>query len=137
MSRVLTALLTGALLVGCGGDTLGPTPAAKPCDGLLKDADPAAALPPGIPALDGQVLYGPGRQGKTSVVLARAAGTFVDVRDQLVVQLKESGWTIESTDQESVEAEAQFSRQPPLRSGSVKVEPLCAGMVEVRYRLSE
>lgn len=130
MKRALAVLL---LVAGCGGAPVEVTA----CEGLLKAADPAATLPAGIPALDGQVLYGPSTQGKTHIVFGRVAGDFVPVRDQLVVKLKAAGWTIDGTDQETVEAEAQFSRQPPLQAGSVKVEPLCEGTVEIRYRLSE
>lgn len=139
MRRLLPALvLLPALLAGCGGSS---EPAAssggKPCDGLLKDADPTAKLPAGIPALDGQVLYEPSVQGKTTIVFGRVAkDDFVAVRDELKTKLEGAGWTIDGTDQESVEAEAQFSKTPPLQSGSVKVEPLCDGNVEIRYRLS-
>lgn len=131
MKRALVGLL---LVAGCGG---GDPVRVTSCEGLLKPADPAAALPAGIPALAGQVLYGPNTQGKTHIVFGRVAGDFVQVRDDLVVKLEAAGWTIDGTDQETVEAEAQFSRQPPLQAGSVKVEPLCEGTVEIRYRLSE
>ena len=126
------------LLAGCSssGDD-NSNAVGVSCDGKLRPADPAAKLPPGIPALDGQVLYEPSVQGKTTVVLARVAqGDFVKVRDDLRALLEQAGWTIDGTDQESVEAEAQFSRKPPLQTGSIKVEPLCDNNVEIRYRLS-
>ena len=133
---VKAALLLVPLVVvsGCSG---GPAKAKVSCDGKLTPADPAATLPAGIPALDGQVLYEPERQGKTAIVRGRVAqGDFVKVRDQLKELLSKAGWTIDGTDQESVEAEAQFSKQPPLQAGSIKVTPLCDGNVQVRYRLS-
>lgn len=124
------------LLAGCGGEApTAATPAqTQPCTSLPA-ADPRATLPADFPQLDGQVLYGPARQGRTRILFGRVAGEdFVALRDRLRDSLVSSGYRIDGTDQEAVEAEAHFSA--PIE-GSVRVKRLCRGMLEVRYRLSE
>jgi len=119
-------------LAGCGDDGTGTAkPRATPC-GALPTADPAATLPSGFPAPQ-QVLFDPATQGKASIVFGLVDdGDFVKVRDDEVDRLKAAGYTIDGTDQESVEAEASFSG--PHR-GTIKVEPLCEGRVTVRYKI--
>lgn len=125
----LVPLLGG--LTACGGsDTEQGKPGTNAC-GTLPTADPAATLPTGFPALGDQVLYKPGTQGATKIVFALlGASSFVEVRDELVEKLKGAGYTIVGTDQESVEAEAEFSGK---NEGTIKVEPLCKGYVTIRY----
>jgi hypothetical protein len=102
--------------------------------GTLPTADPAAELPAGFPALPGQVLYEPSTQGTTRIVFGLVQNaSFTGVRDELVTQLKGSGYSIEGTDQESVEAEAEFGGK---QSGTVKVQPVCDGYVSVRYKFN-
>ncbi len=136
-ATALLPLLAG--LAACGGSDTGAGPVSdetKAC-GVLPTADPAATLPPGLPARD-QVLYEASTQGKTAIVFGLVdEGSFVKVRDDYVTALEAAGWTIDGTDQESVEAEAQFSKKDPaLVAGTIKVQPLCKGYVTVRYRLS-
>lgn len=130
MRAGLAALLAVPLLIaGCGGGSTTDQTGA-PC-GTLPTADPSAALPAGFPALDGQVLYGPTTQGKTRIVFGLVAqGSFVAARDGLVDRLQAGGYTIVGTDQEAVEAEAEFAGP---HEGRVKVQPLCQGYVTVRY----
>lgn len=131
----LPAVLALLLVAACSGSS---GTAAKPCTGL-PSADPTAAMPPGLPAVAGQVLYEPSVQGKTHIVFGLVhTKDFVKVRDDYVTQLKEAGWKIDGTDQEAVEAEAQFSKSPPLVAGTIKVQPVrtCSGYVAVRYKLS-
>ena len=127
----LVPLLTG--LAACGGsdnDKDDSSNNASVC-GTLPTADPAATLPAGFPTRD-QVLYEPSTQGATKVVYALVdESDFVEVRDDLVDKLKAAGYTIEGTDQESVEAEAEFSGA---HKGTIKVEPKCTGYVTVRYK---
>lgn len=129
------ALVALLLAAGCGGGSGGRADAAG-CD-KLATPDPSAVLPAGFPAVDGQVLYEPSTQGKTRIVFGLIkTGDFVKVRDDYVTKLKDAGWTIDGTDQESVEAEAQFSKSPPLVTGTIKVQPVdtCKGYVTVRYK---
>lgn len=108
--------------------------AAKDSCGTLPTADPAAKLPAGFPALGDQVLYEPSSQGKTQVVYALLdESSFVEVRDELVDKLKAAGYTVPGTDQESVEAEAEFEGA---QNGTIKVEPLCKGYVTIRYKFN-
>ncbi|MCA1711385.1 MAG: hypothetical protein LC789_07005 [Actinobacteria bacterium] len=125
------------VLAGCGGSSNGSTndeqgPAGTAC-GALPSADPAATLPAGFPVLADQVLYDPKTQGATTIVFARLdESDFVEVRDELVDKLKAAGYTIDGTDQEAVEAEAQFSGK---QTGTIKVQPLCKGKVSIRYKV--
>lgn len=129
MRRALPLLLLVAACGGGGGPVAAP---GEPCTSL-PPADPAAVLPAGFPALAGQVLYGPASQGKTRIVFGRSAGTdVVGLRDRLVADLEAGGYRIESTDQEAVEAEAFFTGP---HAGTVKVQALCQGQLEVRYKL--
>ena len=101
----------------------------------LPSADPSATLPSGFPKLEDQVLYEPSKQGSTSIVFGRVdKSDFVAVRDDLVSRLKSAGYTIEGTDQESVEAEAQFDGP---HIGTIKVQPLCEGKVYIRYKIEQ
>jgi hypothetical protein len=127
----LAALL---LVTGCAAEEPGTAPeGAGPCTSLPA-ADPAAQLPQGFPKLPGQVLYGPAEQGSTRILFGRVQGEdFVALRDRLARELEAAGYTLDGTDQEAVEAEAHF-RAPV--EGSVRVQRLCDGVLEVRYRLS-
>jgi hypothetical protein len=133
---VRRALLLALLaLPACGGATpaAAPSDPATPCTSLPA-ADPAASLPEGFPQLPGQVLYGPAEQGATRIVFGRVEGEdFEAVRDRLADELEAAGYRLDGTDQEAVEAEAHFSA--PVE-GSVRVQRLCEGVLEVRYRLS-
>lgn len=131
MRRTLAALTLVPLLAACGGGS--QDDAGRTC-GTLPTADPAATLPTGFPALAGQVLYGPASQGKTQLVFALVADSdFVGVRDDLVAKLKAAGYEVPGTDQEAVEAEAEFTGP---HEGTIKVTPLCQGQVTVRYKFT-
>ncbi|MCU1600370.1 MAG: hypothetical protein JWO22_1079 [Frankiales bacterium] len=136
MKRLALLVLVAATACSGSSSTKG---GATPCTGL-PTVDPGAAMPAGLPPIDGQVLYEPSTQGKTHIVYGLLKTTdFVKVRDDYVTALKGAGWKIDGTDQESVEAEAQFSKGPPLQAGTVKIAPLdtCKGYVTVRYKLNE
>lgn len=135
-TAVLVLLLAGLTACGGGSTDKGATTGSAPCP-TLPTADPAATLPPGLPSRD-QVLYEPTALGKTLIVFGLVReSSFVKVRDDYVGKLKAAGWTVDGTDQESVEAEAQFSKNPPLQTGTIKVQPLCKGYVTVRYKLNQ
>jgi len=119
------------LLAACGGGSADT--AAEPC-GTLPTPDPAASLPSGFPGREGQVLHGAATQGKTGIVFDLVRDDdFVGVRDALVDRLKAAGYEIVGTDQEAVEAEAEFTGP---HEGTIKVQPLCEGYVTVRYKLT-
>lgn len=131
-------LLPLVLVAACGGAPEPVAAQAVPCTSLPA-ADPAAKLPTGFPVLDDQVLYRPGSQGSTTVVFGRVPGDdFVALRDDLAERIAAAGYRLDGTDQERVEAEAHFSATTPgvVREGSVRVQSLCDGVLEVRYRLS-
>jgi hypothetical protein len=90
-------------------------------------------MPKGFPPVAGQVVFDSYALGPTTriVITLVPDGDFVKVRDGLVQGLTARNYRITSTDQESVEAEAAFAG--PLR-GTIRVTPLCAGHVQVRYR---
>lgn len=132
-AAALVPLLAG--LSACGEDKDKAAATAR-CP-TLPTADPAAKLPAGLPDRD-QVLYEPSVQGKTTIVYGLVdEGSAVEVRDDYVDKLKAGGWTIDGTDQESVEAEAQFSKASPVLSVTIKVQPLCKGYVTIRYKLNQ
>lgn len=130
MRPTLAALVLVPLLAACGGSE----EASGTRCGTLPTANPAATLPAGFPALPGQVLHEPARQGKTDLVLALVHETdFVAVRDDLVARLRAAGFQVPGTDQEAVEAEAEFTGP---HEGTIKVTPLCEGYVTVRYKFT-
>jgi hypothetical protein len=134
-AAALVPLLMG--LAACGDDDKDKdadnAQAGSQSCGTLPTADPAATLPSGFPTLSDQVLYEPSSQGTAKIVFALLdESNFVEVRDELVEKLKDAKYTIDGQDQESVEAEAEFSG--PHR-GTIKVEPLCKGYVTIRYKI--
>lgn len=133
-----TAALAGTglalLLAGCGEAAAPQGQDAPPCTDL-PSADARAVLPPDVPAPAGQVLFRTASQGKTVVVFGRLPGTdVVAVRDQVVTDLRAARYTIESTDQEAVEAEAFFSGP---HTGTLRVRRLCADQLELRWKLED
>ena len=133
MKRAAALVLLLPLLAACsGGDKAAPGPVVTPCQ-TLPPAKAGAKVPARFPALPNQTIFDAYNLGPTTkIVLAfLPSGDFVKVRDDLVNRLKQGGYTITSTDQESVEAEAAFTG--PVR-GTIKVTPLCVGTSEVRYR---
>lgn len=119
-------------LTGCAGTGNGAgTGATTRACGTLPTADPAATLPAGFPKRD-QVLYGPATQGTTKIVWGLVdESSFLEVRDDFVGRLKTAGYTVDHTDQEAVEADAEFSGP---QAGTIKVAPLCKGFVTIRYK---
>ncbi len=130
----LRAAALALVVAACG--TADPDPAAgKSCDGLLGPADPAAALPAGIPNPDGATVMSVEVQGATRRYLGRLPGTdLVVTRDRFRDAFQEAGFTIEGTDQEAgAEADLFFTKGE--QEGSVQVAPLCDGHLRIRWRL--
>lgn len=136
MRRVLPAMVAALLVGACGGG--GPDPggaSARPCEGLLSPANPAATLPVDLPAADGQTVYEKATQGATTIWFAYARGAdVVASRDALKAKFAAAGYTRLDDDAEPpAEAELQFEGT---YTGSVQVVPLCAGYLRIRYRVS-
>lgn len=105
------------------------------------DARPGApaTLPFGLPLPgDGAKVLSVDTQGKTTVAMVSTPGNrgdLVQVRDQILQQLAGLGYRRTGTDQEpSYEAEGQFAGR---YTGSIRVRPLCAGLLEVRYKIEQ
>lgn len=131
-------LLVVLALVSCGGSAAGPSAGAPavatpaPCT-TLPPADPTLALPTDLPAVPEGVLFDGFEQGKTKVLFSRVTGDdFVAVRDAYVAALEDAGYDVVGTDQEAVEAEAQFDGP---HEGTLQVQRLCGDQLQVRYRL--
>lgn len=108
--------------------------AAKDC--TFQDKTTATALPLDLPLTEGEEILEITSQGKTTVAFASEPGgrdDIVAVRDRVLADLKAAGYTVDGTDQEpGYEAEAEISGP---HVGTIKVSPLCTGLLEVRYKL--
>ena len=133
MRRLLLAALLA--LTACSGDD-GSGVAATPCSGLLKQANPGAALPARIPAgVTDAVFYDTRELGATTLWWAQAPGDdVVAVRDTVAGVFERAGYSIDSRDEEPP-AEAEFQFTTAKEEGSVQVTPLCAGHVTIRWRV--
>lgn len=129
----LAVLLSGA----CGGGAerattaAAPSAASAPCP---PPPDPGTALPLDLPLPPGGVVRTVAEQGRTSVSLLDVPGGVPDivrVRDEVVQGLVDVGYRLVDTDQEpGFEAEAEVAGP---YDGTLRVTPLCAGVLEVRY----
>jgi hypothetical protein len=144
LRRALGTTAAMTLLFGaaaCGGSSGGSetesegSTAGVSCDGLLKDADSAAALPADLPKPEEAVFYEVQTQGQTKRYFAHVPGSdFVKERDELKAQFESKGLKILGTDQEEVEAEFEFQTAAG-EEGSVQVVPLCKDNLRVRWRV--
>ena len=121
--------------VGCSKDDDEGAAAGASCDGLLKPADAAAALPSDIPAgISGATFFEVQTQGQTKRYFAYYKATdLVKVRDDVKAAFEQASIEIEGTDQEEG-AEAEFEFKKGDTEGSVQVIPYCKDYVRVRYR---
>jgi hypothetical protein len=124
--------------VGCSDKDKeeGKQNAGQSCDGLLKPADAAAALPSSVPAgIDGATFYEVQTAGATKRYFAYVKGSdLVATRDTIKTAFEGKSIEIEGTDQEEG-AEAEFEFKQGSDEGSVQVIPYCSGYVRVRYRV--
>jgi hypothetical protein len=99
-------------------------------------ADAPAQLPAGLPLTRGGTVLRVASQGRTVVAFASlpgGRGDIVAVRDTVLADLRSAGYTVAGTDQEpGYEAEAELAGT---HEGTLKVAPLCAGLLEVRYKI--
>lgn len=100
------------------------------------DAGAPAQLPLGLPTTAGESVLRVTTQGKTTIAFAKIAGgrsDIVAVRDRVLADLRGAHYTVTGTDQEpSYEAEARLGGT---HTGTLKVSPLCTGLLEVRYSI--
>lgn len=142
---VIAVVLAGALAAGGVGFAVFEqferrglaTKSEQACAGRDKPApDAPATLPLGLPLTDGEKVLKVATQGATTVAFASEPGgrdDIVAVRDKVLADLAKVGYTVVGTDQEpGYEAEAELAGTHP---GSVKVSPLCEGLLEVRYKI--
>lgn len=96
----------------------------------------SAALPLALPGTAGSRLLSVAQQGRTVVAYTTMPGgrdDIVAVRDRVLADLEGAGYRVAGTDQEpGYEAEAELAG---LHEGTVKVSPLCTGLLEVRYKI--
>jgi hypothetical protein len=136
--RRLVAVTAVPLLlasVGCEKDKeAAKKNAGQSCEGLLKSADAAAALPSDLAAPSGATFYQVETQGKTKQYFAYVQGTdLVKARDDAAAALTSGGAQVKGKDQEEgAEAEAEFEKGS--NEGSVQTIPYCQGYVRLRYR---
>jgi len=95
-----------------------------------------AELPLGLPATAGETVLSTAEQGRTLVAFASLPGgrdDIVAVRDRVLTDLGTAGYEVVGTDQEpGYEAEAELAGT---HEGTLKVSPLCEGLLEVRYKI--
>ena len=109
----------------------------EPCNGRDQPAGGApAALPLGLPLTEGERVLSVATQGVITVAFAGLPGDrddIVSTRDRVLADLTSAGYRVVGTDQEpGYEAEAQLDGP---HEGTLKVSPLCEGLLEVRYRI--
>jgi len=102
-------------------------------------APPAGtALPLDLPLPQGGTVRSVAEQGRTSVSLIDVPGGLDDivrVRDAVVSDLQGAGYELVDTDQEpGYEAEAEVAGP---HDGTLRVKPLCEGVLEVRYAVQQ
>lgn len=106
------------------------------CDG--KTSSTASALPFDLPLTDGEKVLRIAEQGATTVAFASVPGGRDDIvaeRDLVLEDLEAAGYRVTGTDQEpGYEAEAQLAGP---HEGTLRVKPLCTGLLEVRYKIEQ
>ncbi len=131
------ALLPFVLVTACSDDKdKEGADAGKSCEGLLKSADSAAALPADIPAgVDGATFFEVQTQGATKRYFAYLNGTdLVGTRDKVRTAFESGGYQIVGSDNEEG-AEAEFEWTGKGKEGSFQVIPYCKDHIRVRYRV--
>ena len=144
LKKLLAALVAVGVLAGVGvvlferHERAGIAEAAQvPC-GVQASPTTASALPYGIPLSKGETVLRVAKQGATVVAFASLPGgrdDVVAVRDAVLEDMAALGYAVEGTDQEpGYEAEAQVAGP---HTGTLRVKPLCEGLLEVRYKVEE
>ena len=145
MNRVVKVLLALVVVVGLGAGGFAVFEQSEQGEvakkgeracGTLDTPEAGVTVPAGVTLPAGLKLLKVATQGKTTLLVTSTEGArqdVVKVRDQVVGQLAELGWTQTGTDQEpGYEAEAQFGGKV---DGSLRVRPLCQDRLEVRLTI--
>ena len=147
MRKPVLIALSAAALVAAGGigfavfehvEREGLASRSEQACGDRAKPDPGApaSLPLGLPLTEGETVLRVATQGATTVAFASEPGgrdDIVAVRDKVLADLAKAGYRVVGTDQEpGYEAEAELAGTHP---GSLKVSPLCEGLLEVRYKI--
>ena len=111
----------------------------RACGDLDKPAAGAPTeLPLGLPRSPTETVLSTTTQGKTTIVFVKTPGgrsDIVKVRDRVLLELSGAGYTVKGTDQEpGYEAEAELQGA---HNGTIKVSPLCTGLLEIRYKIQQ
>lgn len=140
--RALTGLFALALLAGLAGWLLAPdgrrevrAQAQQPC-GRLDSSDGGVRLPRGLTLPESQRRLRMQTEGQASVLVASTAGApedIVRVRDTVLDHLRGAGFTVKGTVQQPGHEAAGEVAGP--FTGTVRVRPLCAGRLEIRYQV--
>jgi hypothetical protein len=109
----------------------------RSCQGL-DDPSATTTLPLGLPLTPGETVLRVTTQGKTTIAFAKIPGgrdDIVAVRDRVLTDLRAAGYIVKGTDQEpGYEAEAELAGT---HEGTLKVSPLCTGLLEIRYKIQQ
>ncbi len=109
--------------------------AGVPC-GPEASPGKATELPFDLPLTAGAKVLRIDSQGATTVAFASLPGGRKDIvaeRDLVLKDLERAGYRVAGTDQEpGYEAEAQLEGP---HTGTLRVKPLCEGLLEVRYKI--
>lgn len=110
--------------------------ASDTCEGRITST--ASALPFDLPLSVGEQVLRVDTQGVTTVAFASLPGGRDDIvarRDAVLRDLQAAGYRVTETDQEpGYEAEAQLAGP---HVGTLRVKPLCTGLLEVRYKIEQ
>lgn len=106
------------------------------CEG--RTTSTASALPLDLPLSEGAQVLRVDTQGATTVAFASLPGGRDDIvarRDAVLRDLQAAGYRVTGSDQEpGFEAEAQIAGP---HEGTVRIKPLCTGLLEVRYKIEQ
>lgn len=145
MNKLLLAVPLAALLAGAGfygferferGEIAQQATVA--CGDDAAPAAGSADLPFDLPLSEGEAVLRTATQGATTVAFASLEGgrdDIVETRDAVLRDLEAVGYRVTGTDQEpGYEAEAQLAGP---HTGTLRVKPLCEGLLEVRYKIED
>jgi hypothetical protein len=118
-----------ALPAGCGGGDSEPASVTTPCPAAPRELAEAPALPPGFPSPP-EVTYTRNLQaGPAQIVSGYWQGDIDEAFDGYKESFEASGYEITKEEQETVDAEVNFSGRDV--SGQVKLLQTCSDRTDV------